>query len=88
MSKTLELSEDTYQRLIDMAQQQQCSPEEVIRTFLLEDESSQYRQANLRMMAQGILTSLPTEQPLLEDDVEPESLPGKLLSEIIIEERR
>ena len=88
MSKTLELSEDTYQRLIDIAQQQQCSPEEVIRTFLLEDEGSQYRQANQQMMAQGILTSLPTERPLLEADVEPESLPGKSLSEIIIEERR
>jgi hypothetical protein len=88
MSKTLELSEDTYQRLIDIAQQQQCTPEEVIRAFLLEDADSQYRQANLQMMAQVVLTSLPTEQPLLEEDAEPASLPGKSLSEIIIEERR
>lgn len=88
MGNVLELSEDTYQRLIELAQRQRQTPEEIIRALLLDYENEQYRQANQRMFVQGVLTSLPTPQPVQEDDFEPESIPGKPLSEVIIEERR
>lgn len=88
MSDVLELSADTYQRLIELAQRERQTPEEVIRALLLDYENECYRQANERMFGQGLLTSLPTPQPIQEDDFEPESVPGKPLSEVIIEERR
>lgn len=88
MGKVLKLSDETYQRLVDLAQQQQRTPEEMIRAFLLKYENEQYRQANQQMFTQGILTALPTDRALREDEFEPESIPGKPLSEIIIEERR
>jgi hypothetical protein len=88
MGKVLKLSDETYQRLVDLAQQQQRTPEEMIRAFLLKHENEQYRQANQQMLTQGILTALPTDRSLSEDEFEPESIPGKPLSEMIIEERR
>ena len=88
MGKVLELSEDTYQRLIELAQHQHRTAEEMIRAFILDYENEQYRQANEQMLAQGTLTSLPTTQPMQEDDFEPESIPGKPLSKIIVQERR
>lgn len=88
MAKVLKLSDETYQRLVDLAQQQQQTPEEMIRAFLLKYENEQYRQANQQMLTQGILTALPTDRSLPEDEFEPESIPGKPLSEMIIEERR
>jgi hypothetical protein len=88
MSKVLNLSDGTYQQLVDLAQQQQRTPEEVIQAFLLTYEHEQYRQANQQMFTQGILTAVPTDRALSEDEFEPESIPGKPLSEMIIEERR
>ena len=49
MGKVLELSEDTYERLRVLAQQRQCTLEELIRTFLVEDEQIQYYQANQQL---------------------------------------
>jgi hypothetical protein len=88
MAKVLELSEGTYQRLVMLARHQQRTPEEVIQAFILDYENVQYRQVNEQMLAEGILTSLPTARALQEDDFEPEPIPGKPSSEIIIEERR
>jgi hypothetical protein len=88
MGKVLNLSDETYQQLVDLAQQQQRTPEEMIRAFLLKYENEQYRQANQQMFTQGILTALPTDRVLSEDEFEPELIPGKSLSEMIIEERR
>jgi len=86
MGKVLELSEETHQRLVELARQQRRTPEEVIQEFLLDYESERYWRVNRQMLAQGILASLPTAQE--EEDFEPESMPGRPLSEIIIEERR
>jgi hypothetical protein len=88
MGKVLELADDTYQRLVELARQQHRTPEEMVRTLLLNYESESYRQVNQQMLAQGMLTSVPTAQSMQVDDFEPESIPGKPLSEIIIEERR
>jgi hypothetical protein len=59
MGKVLELSEDTYERLRVLAQQRQCTLEELIHTFLVDYEQVQYYQANQQMLAQGILASIP-----------------------------
>ena len=87
MGSILELSEETQQWLMELAQQQHRTPEEVIREFLIDYQNEQYRQVNRQMLAKGILVSLPADQPMEEDDLEPEPIPGKPLSEIIIEER-
>jgi hypothetical protein len=52
MSKVLELSEDTYEGLRVLAQQRQCTLEELIHTFLVDYEQVQYYQANQQMLAQ------------------------------------
>jgi hypothetical protein len=88
MSKVLELSEETHHRLLELARQRRQTPEEIIRRFLIDYENAQYRQANQQMLAQGILASVPAAPSMGEDDFEPESMPGKSLSEIIIEDRR
>jgi hypothetical protein len=40
------------------------------------------------MFTQGILAALPTDRSLPEEEFEPESIPGKPLSEMILDERR
>lgn len=87
MSRTIELSDETHKDLVELAQQQNKTPEDVIRQILTEYQAETYRQANEQMLAQGILASLPIRFSE-EDDDEPETLPGKPLSEIILEERR
>jgi hypothetical protein len=57
--QVLELSEETYERLPVLAQQRQCTPEEMLHTFLVDYEQVHYYQANQQMLAQGILTSIP-----------------------------
>jgi hypothetical protein len=88
MGKVLELSEDTYQLLLELGRRQHRTPEEIIRALLLDYENAKYRQVNQQMLAQATLTSVPTAQSMQVDDFEPESIPGKPLSELIIEERR
>ena len=138
MGKVLELSEDTYHQLADLAQHQQRTLEEMLRLCLAAYEESQYQQAHQQMVAEGLLVSLPAPPltftpfpsplPLLSpppppslppsppppppllppppplsplppppplpgeteegDDFEPVEIPGKPLSEIILEERR
>jgi hypothetical protein len=88
MGKVLELSEETHRRLMELARQSHRTPEEVIREFLVRSENEQYQRANQQMLAQGILLSLPTAGPTEEDDFEPEPIPGELLSETILQERR
>jgi hypothetical protein len=93
MSKMLELSEDTYHQLVALAQHQQRTLEEMLRLCLAAYEESQYQQAHQQMMSEGLLVSLPAP-PLLPgateegDNFEPVEIPGKPLSEIILEERR
>ena len=70
MGKVLELSEETYERLLALAQQRACTPEEFIHLLLVDTEQAQYYHANQQMLAQGILASIPRtrvapRQPLL-----------------------
>ena len=88
MGKVLELSEDAYQLFLELARRQHRTPEEIIRALLLDYENEKYRQANQQMLARGMLTPVPTAQSMQVDDFEPESILGKPLSELIIEERR
>ena len=93
MSKVLELSEDIYQQLTDLARHQQRTVEEMLRLCLLAYENYQYHLVHQQMVAEGLLEELPPLLPLdaadeAEDDFEPEVIPGKPLSEIILEERR
>ena len=76
MGKVLELSEDTYARLLDLAQQRQCSPEEVIHRFLVADEQARYTHANQQMLAQGILASIPATLCGAEAAFTPRRAPG------------
>ncbi len=89
MGKTLELSEETYKQLVDLAQQQQRTPEEMLRLCLATYEASHYEQVHRQMMEEGLLDALPT-RPLPSDieAFEPEEIPGPPLSDTIVEERR
>jgi len=92
MGTVLELSEETYHQLADLAQRQQQTVEDMLRLCLAAYEEALYERAHQQMLADGVLVSMPAP-PLLpgeteEDDVEPVELPGKPLSEIILEERR
>jgi len=92
MGQVLELSDDTYHQLADLAQHQQRTLEEMFRLCLAAYEEALYERAHQQMLADGVLVSMPAP-PLLpgeteEDDFEPVELPGKPLSEIILEDRR
>jgi len=93
MGKVLELSEETYHQLDDLAQRQQRPVEEMLRLCLAAYEEALYQRAHQQMVAEGILVSLPAP-PLLpgemeeDDDFEPVEIPGKPFSEIILEDRR
>ena len=89
MGKTLELSEETYRQLADLAQQQQRPLEEMLRLCLATYEASRYERVHRQMVEEGLLAALPT-RPLPTDveAFEPEAIPGPPLSETIVEERR
>ncbi len=93
MGKILELSEKTYYQLSDLAKHQQLTLEEMLRLCLDAYEEAQYQRVHQQMIAEGVLVSLPVP-PLLpgemeeDDDFEPVEIPGKPLSEIILEDRR
>lgn len=89
MGKVVELSEETYQQLADLAQQQQRTPEEMLRVCLATYEAALYERVHHQMVAEGLLEALPT-RPLPPDleDFEPEAIPGRPLSESILEDRR
>ena len=53
MSKVLALSEATYERLRALAQERECTPEELIHTLLVDAEQAQYYHMNQQMLAQG-----------------------------------
>lgn len=94
MSKVLELSDETYQQLATFAEYQHRPLEEMLRLCLLAYEQYQTHLVHQRMVAEGLLEALPPLRPLdaadaaEDDDFEPEVIPGKPLSEIILEERR
>jgi hypothetical protein len=92
MGTVLELSEETYHQLADLAQRQQRTVEDMLRLCLAAYEEALYERAHQQMLADGVLVSMPAP-PLLpgeteEEDFEPVELPGKPLSEIILEDRR
>lgn len=93
MGKVLELSEETYYQLADLAQRQQRPVEEMLCLCLAAYEEALYQRAHQQMVAEGILVSLPAP-PLLpgetedDDDFEPVEIPGTPLSEMILEDRR
>jgi hypothetical protein len=94
MGKVLALSDDVYQQLTVLAAQQHRTPEAMVRLCLLAYEQYQYHLVHQQMVAEGLLEALPPLRPLEavnaaeDDDFEPEVIPGKPLSEIILEERR
>ena len=92
MGTVLELSEETYHQLTDLAQRQQRTVEDMLRLCLAAYEEALFERAHQQMLADGVLVEM-SAPPLLpgeteEDDVEPVRLPGKPLSEIILEDRR
>ncbi len=94
MGKVLALSEETYQQFADLAHHQQRPLEEMFRLCLLAYEQYQYHLVHQQMVAEGLLEELPPLRALdaqdeaEDDDFEPEVIPGKPLSEIILEDRR
>ena len=88
MSKVLTLSEDTYERLLALAQEYECTPEELLRTLLVNAEQAQYYHANQQMLAQGILASIPRTPDGTEAAFTPVELPGPPLSQTILDDRR
>ena len=88
MGKILELSDDTYQQLVDLAQQQQRTPEEMLRVCLATYEAARYERVHQQMLAEGLLAALPTRPlPPEVEAFDPEEIPGPPLSETIREER-
>jgi hypothetical protein len=93
MGKVLEVPEETYDQLADLARRQQRPVDEMLRLCLAAYEEILYERAHQQMLADGVLVSLPAP-PLLpgeveeDDDFEPVELPGTPLSEIILEDRR
>ena len=90
MGKVLEVSEETYQQFTALAEQQHRTSEEMLRLCLLAYEQYQYHLVHQDMAAEGLLEAIPLLLPLdaEDDDFEPEVIPGKPLSEIILEDRR
>jgi hypothetical protein len=88
MSKVVELSESIYERLLVLAQQRQCTPEELIHTWLANDEQVQYYQANQQMVRQGILISIPPTPMSSAAAFTPVEVPGPPLSRTILDDRR
>jgi hypothetical protein len=88
MGKVLELAEDTYERLLALAQQRECTPEELIHLLLVDTEQAQYYHANQQMLAQGILASIPQTPGDTEVAFTPVKLPGPPLSRTILDDRR
>jgi hypothetical protein len=88
MGQMLALSEDTYERLLALAQQHACTPEEFLRTLLVNAEQAQYYHANQQMLAQGILASIPRTPDGTEAAFTPVELPGPPLSQTILDDRR
>jgi hypothetical protein len=92
MSKTLDVSDDLYQQLTALAEQQHRTPEEMLRLCLQAYEQYLYHLVHQDMVAEGLLETLPLLRPLdaveEDDDFEPEVIPGTPLSEIILEDRR
>jgi hypothetical protein len=93
MSKVLELSEELYQQLATLAAYQQRPLEDMLRLCLLAYEQYQYHLVHQQMVAEGLLEALPPLHALdavdaVDDDFEPEVIPGTPLSEIILEDRR
>jgi hypothetical protein len=88
MGKVLELSEETYERLLALAQQRQCTVEGLIHTFLVDYEQVQHYQANQQMLAQGILASIPRSPCGSEAAFTPVEIPGPPLSRTILDDQR
>lgn len=88
MGKVLELSEDTYERLLALAQQRQCTLEELIHTLLVDSEQARHYHANQQMRAQGILASIPRAPCGSEATFDPVEIPGPPLSRTILDDRR
>jgi hypothetical protein len=93
MGQVLALSEETYHQLVDLAQRQQRTEEEMLQLCLAAYEAALYERAHQQMLTDGVLVALPAP-PLLpgeteeDDDVEPVVLSGTPLSEIILADRR
>ena len=88
MSKVLALSEETYERLLTLAQERECTPEALLRTLLVDAEQAQYYHANQQMLAQGILASIPRTLGGTEAAFTPVEIPGPPLSRTILDDRR
>ena len=88
MSKVLALSEETYERLLALAQERECTPEELLRTLLVDAEQAQYYHANQQMLAQGILASIPRTPDGAEAAFTLVEIPGPPLSQTILDDRR
>ena len=90
MGKVLELSEETYQQFTALAERQHRTPEELLRLCLLAYEQYQHHLVHQQMVVEGLLEGIPLLLPLdaEDDDFEPAVIPGKPLSEIILEDRR
>jgi hypothetical protein len=71
-----------------LAQQRQCTLEELIHAFLVDYEQVQYDQANQQMLAQGILASIPRTPCGSEADFTPVEIPGPPLSRTVLDDRR
>lgn len=87
MSQMLTLSDDTYQQFTTFAERHHRTPDEMLRLCMAAYETTQSERMHAQMVAEGLLVTLPTPSAVPDDDFEPEDIPGKPVSEIILEDR-
>jgi hypothetical protein len=88
MGKAVELSNDAYRQLEKLAQQKQCTVEEMVQECVRAYEQAQYDRVHAQMEAEGLLTPRPLPDEPIDDEFEPEVISGPGLSDIILEDRR
>jgi hypothetical protein len=88
MGKVVELPEETYDQLRELAQQHHCAVEEMVRRRVQAYEQAQYDRVHAQMLADGLLVVPAALDERVTEDFDPEVLPGTPVSDLILDERR
>lgn len=88
MSVTIDLPDEVYERLEKQAQANGQTVPEVIARLIEEIEAAHLSAVVRQMQAEGLFAEPPAAPTSAPTDFQPIQVPGKPLSEVIIEERR
>ena len=88
MSRTIEIPDEVYTQLEQQARMRGLTLPQTIAELVHADEQARMAMAIARLRTQGMLLPPSSSAQPAPTDVEPMQVQGKLLSEVIIEERR